>query len=197
MISRGERPSLCLVLDPMGVPNSTVMTQYRISKGTGDPRPDAIWDQIPDEHALRVGRFIAAYALVEFKLEAIVWRLIGADKHDLRPLTARLDAQPKREAINELLARRTVPPEQEEAWDLAKPLLAQLSEHRAWLAHGVWVPVPIGQASVLRTRKGKANIIARLKPVATTDLDTWIAEARELVRLLNVLLPDPIGAPTP
>jgi hypothetical protein len=174
------------------------MTRYHIRKRPDDPRPDAIWDQIPKEHAQRVGRLIAAYALVEFKLEAIIWRLIGASKHDLRPLTARLDARPKKEAIDELLACHAIPPEEMKAWNLAKPLLKQLSEHRNWFAHGVWVPVPIGETSVFLTRKGKApDIIARAKPVSTTDLDLWIAEARELVRHLNMLLPDDGDAPPP
>jgi hypothetical protein len=173
------------------------MTQYRIQKDPADPRPDAIWDQIPTEHAQRVGRLIAAYALVEFKLEAIIWRLIGTSKHDLRPLTARLDARPKKEAIDDILASRKVPPEQSEAWAKAKPLLKSLSERRNWLAHGIWVPIPLGQTSVLLTRKGKApDIIARAKPVSTTDLDEWIEEARELVRCLNVLLPQG-DAPSP
>ena len=174
------------------------MTTYRIRKRDGDAKPDAIWDQIPDEHAIRVGRLIAAYALVEFKLEAIIWRLIGANKHDLRPLTARLDARPKKEAIDDLMARRASPPDETEAWNLARPLLKQLSERRNWLAHGVWVPVPIGEISVLLTRKGKApDIIARAKPVSTTDLDSWIADARVLVGHLNKILPQSNDAPLP
>jgi hypothetical protein len=48
------------------------------------------------------------------------------------------------------------------------------------------------------TRKGKApNIIARLRPLSTADLDSWIAEVRELVRYVNVLLPDNGGEPPP
>lgn len=164
---------------------------------TENPQPDVLWNAIPDEHAVRVGRFLAGCALVEFKLEILIWHLIGAARHDLRPLTARLDARPKREAIDELLKRRAIPEDQDAAWEAAKPLLKQLAEHRSWLAHGFWVPFPLGKTSVVLTRKGKApDVIARMKPITIGDLDTWIAQAADTVAHLNQLLPpDPDEQP--
>jgi hypothetical protein len=167
------------------------MADYRIRLRPGDNRPDALWNQIPDDHAVRVGRFMAAYALVEFKLEMIIWHLIGASKHDLRPLTARLDARPKKEAITELLkSRATVQADQRSAWEATKPLLGELTERRSWLAHGIWVPAPLGATSTLLTRKGKApDIIARMNPITVSDLDQWLSTAALAVENLNKLLP--------
>ena len=52
------------------------MVEYRFPLQPGKPHP--LWDEIPDELAVRVGRFMAAYSLVEFELEVIIWHLTGA-----------------------------------------------------------------------------------------------------------------------
>jgi hypothetical protein len=49
---------------------------------------------------------IAASSLIEFKLECMIWHLIGGHPRDLRRLTARLDVRPKQESIDELIASR-------------------------------------------------------------------------------------------
>lgn len=48
------------------------MVEYRIRLGPGATKPYPLWDRIPDELAVRVGRFIAAYSLIEFELEVII-----------------------------------------------------------------------------------------------------------------------------
>jgi hypothetical protein len=80
---------------------------------------------------------MAAWSLIEFKLECIIWHFIGGHPRDLRRLTARLDARPKQEAIDELIVSRSLTPEQRKAWSQAKSLLTTLSCNRNWLAHGV------------------------------------------------------------
>ena len=175
------------------------MVEYRIRMHPGDNRPDALWEQIPDDHAVRVGRFMAAWSLIEFKLECIIWNLIGGDRKFCGPLTARLDAQPKQETIDELLVTRRLCPEQMEAWAAAKQAIGGLRQHRNSLAHGVWLPIPFEITGVLSTRKGGIRkgdrkpysvVLAQIKPIEIDDLDGWIAEAGEAVRNLNLLLPE-------
>jgi hypothetical protein len=113
------------------------MAEYRIRMLPGDNRPDVLWEQIPDDYAILVGRLMAAWSLIEFKLECIIWHFIGGHPRDLRRLTARLDARPKQEAIDELIVSRSLTPEQRKAWSQAKSLLTTLSCNRNWLAHGV------------------------------------------------------------
>jgi hypothetical protein len=174
------------------------MADYRIRLHPDDTRPDALWGIIPDEHALLVGRFIAAYALVEFKLECIIWRLIKADKHALRPLTSRLDAKPKREAIDALMKQGAISAGHKAAWKEAKPILIKLSEHRSWIAHGLWVPLPIGAISVVMTRKGRSpDVIAKLKPLLDSEIKNWIAQAAQAIEHLNTLLPAQSDEPSP
>jgi hypothetical protein len=167
------------------------MVDYRIRLSDEDTRPDALWAQIPDDHAVRVGRFMAAMSLVEFKLEMIIWHLIGANTHDLRVLTARLDASRKRDAIDELLKLRVLTADQQNAWDAAKPLLGRLSEARSRIAHGLWLPIRFGEIGALSTRRGKApGSIARIRPIdVEKNLDQWIAKAGQAVSLLNKFLP--------
>jgi hypothetical protein len=182
------------------------MVNYRLRLDPDDPSPDALWDRIPDEHAIRVGRFMAAWTLIEFKLECIIWHLIGADKRDLRRLTAKLDVRPKEETIDELIALHPLHPEQAYAWAEAKVLLGQLVKERTWIVHGLWVPFPFSSVGVLQTAKGGIRrdsktkaptsvALAKIKPVTTDDLDDWLLQARKAVRLLNQLLPD--SAPPP
>lgn len=166
------------------------MVEYRIRLSEEDTRPDALWAQIPDDHAVRIGRFMAACSLIEFKMEMIIWHLIRTRKHDLRPLTARLDAGRKKDAIDELLKLRVLTADQQNAWDQAKELLGELSRDRSWIAHGLWLPLPLGETGALSTRRGKApDAIARFKPIRVEDLDQWIAKAGRAVSLLNKFLP--------
>jgi hypothetical protein len=169
---------------------------------TSDGPHDALWNQIPDEHAARVGRLIAAWSLIEFKLECLIWHIIGGDKRDLHRLTSKLDWLPKEQTIDSLLAGRKVPAEHTAAWEAAENLMGQLSSHRNLLAHVVWVPFPIGQAGtgLLQTRKGgiikdaQRNptdvVIAKIAAVTTTQLDHWIQMAGTVVDHLNTLLND-------
>jgi hypothetical protein len=115
-------------------------------------------------------------------------------------LTARLDARPKQEVIDELLANRRPTPSQVQSWAAAKTLIAEISGRRNVIAHGVWVPYPLGSTGVLQTRRGgivkddrgePIDVVpARLKPITTDELDDWIAQACEAVRHLNDLLPE-------
>ena len=167
---------------------------------TENPQPDVLWNAIPDEHAVRVGRFMAAWSLIEFKLEYLIWHFIGIDKRDLRRLTARLDARPKQEVIDELLARRRPTARDAQSWAAAKKLIDDISGRRNLVAHGVWVPYPLGSTGVLQTRRGGIVkddhgepievVPARLKPITTDELDDWIAQARAAVRHLNDLIPE-------
>ena len=166
------------------------MVDYRIRMRPGDTRPDVLWEQISDDHAIRIGRFIAAWGLIEFKLETIIWHLIRANKHDLRPLTARLDARPKKEAIDQLFKLRVLTDEQEKAWAEAKNLLGELTKARSWIAHGLWMPMPFEATGTLLTRKGKApDTIAKFKPISVKELDRWLTQAAQTVSLLNLFLP--------
>jgi hypothetical protein len=106
------------------------------------------------------------------------------------PLTARLDARPKKEAIDQLFKLRVLTDDQEEAWNEAKDLLSQLTEARSWIAHGLWMPMPFGSIGALLTRKGKApDTIAKFKPIGVKELDRWLAQAVQAVSLLNRFLP--------
>lgn len=159
---------------------------------------DVLWNRIPDDHAVLVGRFIAAWSLIEFKLECLIWHLIGGDQRDLRRLTARLDHRPKEETIDELLAVRELPAELADTWKKAKAVICQLVSHRNFLAHGVWVPYPIGSVGVMQTRKGgiindehrkPADVaMAKIAVVETTQIEGWIEGARHAVNQLNKLL---------
>jgi hypothetical protein len=182
------------------------MVDYRVRLEPEDPSPDALWDRIPDEHAIRVGRFMAAWTLIEFKLEYIIWHLVGGDKRDLRRLTAKLDVRPKEETIDELIVMHPLRPEQAEAWAEAKVLIGELVKERTWIVHGLWVPFPFGSVGVQQTAKGGIRrdsttktptsvALAKIKLVTTDDLDGWLQQAREAVRLLNQLLPE--SAPSP
>jgi hypothetical protein len=134
------------------------MVEYRFPLPPGKPHP--LWDAIPDELAIRVGRFVAACSVIELELEVIIWHLTGASKHERLSLTVGLDARQKAARNTKLLKNHTVPPEQKEAWGATEPLLEQLAECRGWVTHGVWVPVPIGETSALRTRRGRARILS-------------------------------------
>jgi hypothetical protein len=159
---------------------------------------DVLWNRIPDDHAALVGRFIAAWSLIEFKLECLIWHLIGGDQRDLRRLTARLEHRPKEETIDELFAVRKPPAELAEAWKKAKAVIWQLVSHRNFLAHGVWVPYPIGSVGVMQTRKGGIIndqhgkpadvVVAKIAVVETTEIEGWIDDARHAVDHLNKLL---------
>jgi hypothetical protein len=177
------------------------MTDFQIRLHPDDPRPDALWDRIPDKHALGVGRFMAAWTLIEFKLECIIWHLIGGDKRDLRRLTAKLDVRPKEETIDELIVLHPLYPEQAAAWAEAKDLLKELVKQRTWIVHGLWVPISFDSVGVHQTAKGGVRkdkrtkhptsvALGQIKPITTTDLDDWLSKARETVRYLNKLLPD-------
>jgi hypothetical protein len=175
------------------------MVEYRIRLRPGATKPHPLWDRIPDELAVRVGRFVAACSLIEFEIEVIIWHLTGAtSKHDRLDLTSRLDARRKAAAIKKLLKNHTVPLEQLAAWEAAEPLLEELAERRNWVVHGVWWPVPIMETSVLRTRKGKPpDSIARLRRIDVTDLDDWIGTAAEAVEHLSKLKLLPAGTMAP
>ena len=159
---------------------------------------DVLWNRIPDDQALRVGRFIAAWGLIEFKLECLIWDLIGSDQRYLRRLTARLEWRPKAETIDELLVVRKPPADQAEAWASAKQLIGQLVAHRNVLAHGVWVPCPIGSVGLMQTRRGGIRkndqnepediVVARIAVVTSEEVDGWIADSPEAIAHLNKLL---------
>jgi hypothetical protein len=158
---------------------------------TSEGPHDVLWNRIPDEHALRVGRLIGAWSLVEFKLECLIWHLIGGDKRDLRRLTSRLDHRPKEETIDELLAVRKCPAKYAAAWETTKDLIGQLVPQRNLLAHGVWIPYPTGESGLMQTRKGgivkDSNknpmdvVIAQITTVTTAQLDSWIELACKAV----------------
>ena len=144
--------------------------------------------------------------MIEFKLEIIIWHLIGGDKRDLRRLTAKLDVRPKEETIDELIVLHPLRPEQDEAWAEAKVLMRKLVKERTWIVHGLWLPIPFGSVGVQQTAKGgvrkdKATkapasvALAQIETVTTDDLDGWLPQAGETVRLLNKLPPE--GAPPP
>jgi hypothetical protein len=183
------------------------MVDYRIRLPQGDTRPDALWNTIPDEHAVRVGRFLAAWSLIEFKLECIIWHLIGDKPRDLRRLTTKLNVQLKGETIDELVALHPLCAEQMKAWGAAKDLIKELVSERNLLAHGVWVPIPFGSVGALLTskggiRKGKTKqppvvTLGQIKPISVTDLDSWLAKTCKTVENLNKLLPSNSAAAPP
>src|SRR3954451_17271388 len=59
--------------------------------------------QIPDAHALRVGRLLAEWSVLELALEDLIWALSGLDHETGRLFTSRLDVRPKIEILDGLI----------------------------------------------------------------------------------------------
>jgi hypothetical protein len=149
------------------------------------------WDpSIPDDIAVRIGRFMAATSMMDFAMDSVIWHLLGVKPADARPLTFRLESGKKVDAIENLIKRRqrSLTAEQLAAWTTAKECINEVSKERNWVAHGVWIKVWLG---AFRTHKGT---VGTYKPISQDDLDRWIERATEAIRELTKLLP---SGPTP
>jgi hypothetical protein len=145
--------------------------------GTGD---------LPDSHALLLGRLFAKTTIIEAELEALIWLLAGLEPPIGRLFTQHLDARRRRERVDELLGVVAAPARAKELWSKTKPHITKAITHRNDFAHSVALRFG-GPSLLMSTRGAPEGSVYKTKIAPEHDTQAAVTAAEKTLDLLKEL----------
>lgn len=92
-------------------------------------------------------------------------------------MTSHLQMAPKLQTIDRLIAARSPPAAARADWAATRNLIEEISDYRAWAAHGQWITADKGEVRTVRTGGAPKGKLAGFRPMPLDDLKEKVDEA--------------------